>query len=238
MSTQSPEASLSDQVAEHLHVALNDVVNWAEQVKPEYSNLVNDEAVSLEIVRQPYVDGYWRIQQTTPLILATLKRHNEQQDMSSMRFWSEHLLEEMGHDLIMYKDLIQIYGSEEELAKVLDKQAISAPSAAIIGYFKWQVEYNNPHLLIILRFFLETYFDNIEESQEIDMKNSLGSHSVETLTMHKEEDHEHVKACFDYVDEHFTKADMAEMVWSINLIATCLLESQIMIANRVCLQYS
>jgi hypothetical protein len=238
MNTESTETRLSDQVAEHLHKAMHDVVNWMDQLNPEYVALLENEDIQRDIVRFNYMDGYWRIKQTTPLILSILKRLNDQQNMQALRFWSTHLSEELGHDLIMHKDLVEIFGSDNTVNEELAKNPITAPSAAIIGYYQWQVDNNNPHLLIILRFFLESYFESIDDAEEVGLQATLGTDAIKTLSTHREADQEHVQACFDYVDDYFTEKDLPEIVWSINLIATCLLESQIMIANRICAQHS
>jgi hypothetical protein len=101
--------------------------------------------LSRAITRLSYVEGYWRIRQTIPLVLAAIRSFDSSGDQDSARFWIQHLNEESGHDSIMFRDLVALEGTELAARQLLQKNPISAPSVALIAYFERMVNFENPH---------------------------------------------------------------------------------------------
>jgi hypothetical protein len=217
---------------QHVRQATAAVSSWSERLSDEQRSRMTSAAVRTELSRRFYLEGYWRIRETTPLILAAVETFNLRGDLDSAQFWSRHLCEEMGHDAIMHADLQRSYRSREALERALEVLAISPPSAALVGYFHWQVRHGNPHLLIVLRYFFE-FFMTHDQTAGAGFERSLGRRATRTLALHRSVDRRHLKQCSGYIDRNFKEDDLAEMAWSIHFVATCLESAQMWVASKL-----
>lgn len=222
----------ADNVLAHLETARARMLAWPDAFAADERARLADPAIAETLDGLAYVDGWRRIQRTTPMILAAIARFDAAGDGDSARFWIAHLDEEHGHDRMMRDDLLRIYGSEAELERVLAANPITPPSAALVGYFEWQVAHGDPHVLIALRLLLEHIFATMGEDERAraDLVVAGGS---QTLALHHEADQMHVTVCADYVTRHFTDRDAARLIWSLDFAALMLSDAQVWIASRV-----
>ena len=225
-------AMISDAVRQRLDADFAEVTAWESQLAPELREVLAEESQSEELARLCYVEGYWRICETTPLLLSAIDAFNRQGELALMTFWSEHLLEEMGHDQLMYEDLCRLYGGSNEADAILKAHPISPASAALVGYFHWQVKHHNPHLLMMLRLFMETFMVEMHDTART-IKMRLGPEATRTLDLHREADVDHVTPCLSYLDEHFSPAALPTLLWTLDFITTCLIESQLWVATHM-----
>ncbi|MCP5058195.1 MAG: hypothetical protein GY937_15935 [bacterium] len=224
--------AVSSATISHFRDAFQEILRWDEQIPPAQHALLLAEPAAREWARQSLIESYWRMCETTRLILAAVQALDTRGDIESARFWSAHIDEELGHDRVFYKDVCAQYGSVEAGEAALAKFPPSPATAALLGYFRWQVERGNPHLLMVLRFFLESFL--VVELDEMErFERSLGNIGLETLRTHREHDLDHVKPCGPYLDAHFEPSDIPTIVWSSDFITTCLIESQTWVATRV-----
>jgi hypothetical protein len=223
---------ISDAVRQRLNADFAEVAAWESQLAPEIREALSQDAQSQALTRLCYVEGYWRICETTPLLLSAIDAFNRQGELALMTFWSEHLLEEMGHDQLMYEDLCRLYGGPNEADAVLKAHPISPASAALVGYFHWQVKGHNPHLLMMLRLFMETFMVEMHDTART-IKMRLGPEATRTLDLHREADVDHVTPCLSYLDAHFSPAALPTLLWTLDFITTCLIESQLWVATQM-----
>jgi len=180
-----------------------------------------------------YLDSFYRLKETSPLILAAVQRLNsDPREQGAVRFWSEHLLEEVNHDKIMTQDLVLLFGNKNALKIAMQKQAITPPSAVLVGYFHWQVRAGNPHLLMIFRFYLEWFASNHQRLLE-EFSQNLKHRGTKTLSLHAELDPHHAKECAHYVDEHLSALTPEELSWHVKFIVEQLIEGQLWLARTI-----
>ena len=220
---------ISTSVTNHLKNSFRSVHSWKLTFSEDEQKQLMDPGLLREIGQLSYIDGYFRIRQTTPLILAAAKNLDERFDHDSSRFWIRHLEEEYGHDAVMRSDIITMIGDESRAIKLIEATSITPPSVALVGFFDWQVRHNNPHLLILLRLFLETFVVSLDEKQVAGI-NELFPTGSGTLRVHRDADQDHVADCYAYIDQKFILNDIPTLIWILDYIALCLRESQSWIA--------
>lgn len=219
-------------VTRALRRAFARVSRWGEALPPAAQARLARPAARRELARRSYVDAYWRVREATPLILAAVGALNARGESEAATFWIRHLDEELGHDLIQYRDLVDVFGGRRRADAALARQPISPPSAAIVGYFHWQVAHADPHLLMVYRFFLELFMVELPAHAAF-FRRELGRRATRTVTVHRSLDRGHVKACGAYLDRHFRRDDLDALRWSADFIGARLVESQLWIASRL-----
>ncbi|TIT29190.1 MAG: hypothetical protein E5W86_03435 [Mesorhizobium sp.] len=132
----------------------------------------------------------------------------------------------------MYDDLESMFGGPDAVRNILQQRPILPPSAALVGYFEWQIAHNNAHLLIVLRLLLEWLFSNMSDGQ-VRVIEELVPGGSRTMRLHREADQGHVEPCYDYVRRNFSVSDDVALAWSLNFAVQCLRESQIWIAREI-----
>ena len=208
------------------------MTDWFDYLTPaEQTQLIEGELHGA-IARASYVEGYRRITHTTPMILEAIKAFNERGDSEDVNFWSEHLVEEMGHDHVMYDDLCEIFGDTNSADRALEICPLSPPSAAMLSYFDWQVRRGNPHILMALRLFLEAFLSSMGEASD-NIHQIIGPDGTKTLALHQELDEDHVGPCIGYLESRVDAADADAMHWSMNFIKDSLIDAQLWISRRV-----
>lgn len=223
---------IMDRLTTHLDVARARMLAWPAGFTEEERARLGDPGVAEQVDRLAYLDGWRRIRRTTPMILAAIARFDERSDADSTAFWIEHLDEEHGHDRIMLDDLRRMYGDEAALTRALDANPISPASAALAGFFEWQVAHGDPHLLVVLRLLLEHIFATMEEPERARVDAGIPGNS-QTLMLHNEADQAHVLACGDYLSAHFSEADVPTLIWALDYAALMLSDAQTWVAARV-----
>jgi hypothetical protein len=196
--------------------------------EPAQAALKAPEAAA-ELTRRSYVDGYLRIRETTPLILHAIDRFNALRKRREAEFWIGHLSEECFHDQLMRKDLVNMLGGAGPAAAVLRKARITPPSAALLGYFEWQVAVGDPTQLIALRLFLEWYLSGIEKWRVAHV-NALVPGGSQIMLTHQQLDEGHCAECFDYA-ERFCRGNPVELDWSILFVGRCLADAHAFLAR-------
>jgi hypothetical protein len=219
-------------VRDHIKTAVASVGNRASSFSQEALSELAQPAMQRKVGELAFIDGYHRIRQTSPLILAAIRTLDRRRDHESARFWVRHLDEEYGHDAVMRRDLAALIGDEEDVTLVLDETSITPPGAALIGFFDWQVRHNNPHFLIVLRLFLETTMAELDESKAAAV-HALFPGGSEVIRLHRDADQDHVEACYAYLDRNFTEADLPGLMWAIDFVALCLNEISSWISAQV-----
>lgn len=223
---------LADRITRHLDIAKARMLAWPAGLNANAQARLAEPAIAGALDGLAYIDGWRRIQRTTPMILAAIARFDAIGDGESTAFWIEHLDEEHGHDRLMRDDLLRIYDSEARLRSMLDVNPITPPSAALVGYFEWQVAQGDPHLLIALRMLLEHIFATMDEGERA-RANAVVDGGSQTLALHHEADQEHVQVCAAYIARNFTDADEARLIWSLDYAALMLSDAQMWIASEV-----
>lgn len=223
----------SEKILEKVRLKIDQLNDWCERLKPEHRELVEtSEDIVRKIALFCYLDGYYRIRQTTPLMLSASRTFNFRKQYHLADIWSKLVTEELGHDQVLFDDLIYSFGSEAHLFEALKKTPITPPTASIIGYLHWQAAEGDPQLLMIYKLFLEQYASSQTEAQA-DVTELLGEAGTRCLKMHHELDANHVQDCIVYVDEHFDSANIDAALWTIDFIGNALLESQLWIALKI-----
>lgn len=225
--------SPSEKIIEKIRLKIDQLNDWCERLPPEHRELVEtSEDMARKISLDCSLDGYHHIRQTTPLMLAASRTFNWRKQYRLADIWSKFVSEELGHDQVLFKDLIHSFGSEARLLEALAKTPMTPPTASILGYLHWQIAEGDPQLLMIYKLFLEEYASSQTEAQ-VDVTELLGDAGTRCLQMHQELDANHVKDCADYVDEHFGSENIDAALWTVDFIGNLLLESQLWIASRV-----
>src|SRR6267378_2226115 len=116
-----------DIVKNYLPTVTRIMASWDDAFPAPLRAQLTSEELSRAITRLSYVEGYWRIRQTIPLVLAAIRSFDSSGDQDSARFWIQHLNEESGHDSIMFRDLVALEGTELAARQLLQKNPISAP---------------------------------------------------------------------------------------------------------------
>jgi hypothetical protein len=182
-----------------------------------------------EITRLSYVDGYLRIRRTTPMILRAIERLDALKRRQEAAFWIEHLGEEAFHDRVMRADLSRLFGGSRAASAQLRKHGITPPSAALLGYFEWQVSLGNPSLLIAIRLFLEWYISELE-SWRVSRVDKLVDGGSAIMRTHRELDADHMTPCLAYVSRHCRNCE-TEVRWSVEFVGRCLRDAHLYIAE-------
>jgi hypothetical protein len=220
--------SLNYQYIQEARAAAIDAINtWAHESPTSVLQLT--PAQNKRMMQLSYIEGYWRIRQTTPLILQAIRSLTLHDQHKAANFWIEHLSEEASHDNVMLDDLYKILGGKAAAEATLKSHPMTPPSAALIGYFDWQTRHGNPHLLIAFRDFLENFLVGMTNDQ-VSSINSLAT-DLQTLDMHRELDTDHVTECRAYTEQHFQQEDTGQLVWTTHFIGHCLRDSQIWAAK-------
>jgi hypothetical protein len=221
----------SEELLVHLNSAQEIMLSWPDSLPAKERAELLAPRSAIAVSQLSYIDGYWRIRRTTPMILKVIDRLNRIGQEKQARFWIEHLSDEAFHDRIMYEDLERLFEGSKALSIALDNNPISAPSVALLGYFEWQATHGNPHLLILLRLFLEWYFSNMDDKAAMQIHGVVAGGS-RVLATHRELDRDHVQDCFKYVGENCNE-QRTVLAWSLKFIAIQLRASQIWAATRV-----
>jgi hypothetical protein len=222
---------ISDIVRDHLKTSFSTVLNWASSFSEEDRKHLADPVLIAEIWQLCNIDSYFRIRQTTPLILAATQKLDNDFDHDGARFWIHHLENEHGHDAVMRSDIVAMIGDEARANALLEETSMTPPSIALVGFFDWQVRHINPHLLILLRLFLEAFVLELDE-EHVEVVDKMIPGGSNTLRLHREADQDHVGDCYDYLDQKFAESDLAMLIWTLDYIALCLRESQSWIASN------
>ncbi len=225
-------APVSGAVRDHLKTAIASMGNWVAAFPEAALFQLAQAETQREVGKLAFIDGYHRIRQTSPLILAAIQSLDRGRDHDNSRFWVHHLGEEYGHDAALRRDIVAMTGGEGEATRILDVTAITPPSAAMIGFFDWQVRHGNPHLLIVLRLFLETVMAELDDGQAAAVHELLPGGS-EVIRLHRDADQDHVDACYDYLDQNFTESELPTLIWAVDFIALCLNEGNSWISAQV-----
>lgn len=223
---------VSGAIRDHLRVAIASLANWASTFSPATLAELAQPELQQDLGRLGFIDGYHRIRQTSPLILAAIETLDRRRDHDNARFWVHHLEEEYGHDAAMRRDIEAMIGDASEAAQILDATSITPPSAALIGFFDWQIRHNNPHLLILLRLFLETVMAELDDDKAA-AAHKLFPNGSEVIRLHRDADQDHVGECYEYLDRNFAERELAGMIWAIDFIALCLNEGSSWISAQV-----
>ena len=224
--------TISGLVRDHLKTAIASVGTWVSAFSEEALTRLGQPETQREVGKLAFIDGYHRIRQTSPLILAAIQSLDRRRDHDNSRFWVHHLGEEYGHDAAMRHDIVAMTGDESEATRILDATAITPPSAAMIGFFDYQVRHGNPHLLIVLRLFLETVMAELDDGKAAAVHELLPGGS-EVIRLHRDADQDHVGACYDYLDQNFTESELPTLIWAVDFIALCLNEGNSWISAQV-----
>ncbi len=220
---------IAAEVVECMQRSFARVDRWYDRLAPEERALLRDAEVVRDISRRSYIDAYWRVCETTPLILATIAALNRAQEREAAEFWAVHLREELGHDTIHREDLARMYGPAD-LEAVLAGQPMTPPSVAVIAYFRGNIDRGAPHMLMIYRLFLELFTANMKDAGR-ELRQRLGEDASRSVELHCELDVGHVEPCQDYLDRHFTVADRGRLLWSVGFVTECLIQSQLYLAR-------
>jgi hypothetical protein len=224
--------TISGLVRDHLKTAIASAGNWVAVFSEEALTQLGQPDTRREFGKRAFVDGYHRIRRTSPLILAAIASLDRRHDHDNAKFWVRHLEEEYGHDAAMRRYVVRMTGDESEATRILEATAITPPSAAMIGFFDWQVRHGNPHLLIVLRLFLETVMAGLDDGEAAAVHALLPGGS-EVIRLHRDADQDHVGECYDYVDRNFTESELPTLIWAVDFIALCLNEGNSWISAQV-----
>lgn len=205
------------------------VTNWMDGLPEAQRVAFATSTAAASLIRLSYVDGYLRIKRTVPLILRAIERLDGLDRKAEAAFWIDHLKEEAFHDEVMRADLVRLLGGEQETAAALGRARITPPSAALLGYFEWQVALGDPALLIAMRLFLEWYVAELEDWRVADV-NALVEGGSRIMLTHKELDQDHVRPCTGYIAEH-CRGCLPELLWSIEFAGRCLGEAHLFSAQ-------
>ncbi len=227
---------LSHLIIEEMNLSFNRLTHWVSLLPEPARQYLWTDSANLELSRLSLVEGYWRIRETTPLILAAIATANRAGDLSVSQFWGSHLQEELGHDQMMYVDLCAHFQSPSAAAAALSRHPASPASAALLGYFHWQVRYGKSDLLAILRWFLEVYVQQV--GGLIAAQGDRLGVAFTTLDSHREADSIHAVACRHFLDERLESADMSLVIWTIKFIADRLIDAQLWIVDRLLEQHA
>jgi hypothetical protein len=223
---------ISGAVVDHLKVAFSSVGDWPSSFSDAARGRMAAPELQQELGQFFFIDGYHRIRQTSPLILSAIRTLDRRRDHDNSRFWVHHLKEEHGHDAAIRRDIVAMIGEEGQACQILAQTSITPPSAALIGFFHWQVRHNDPHLLILLRLFLETLMAELDDDKAAAV-HALFPAGSEVIRLHRDADQDHVGECYAYLDKNFTETDLATLVWTLDFIALCLNDAQSWIAAQV-----
>ena len=227
---ESAALKCSEYVAQARHDAIQGIYSWVQDLPPETQVSLQQAGRLARITQLTFIDGYWRIRETTRLILQAIDALSSRDEHTAAAFWIKHLSEESAHDAVMLQDLARIFGSEAAAQQELANHPVSPPAAAISGFFDWQTRHGNPHLLIVLRDFLENFVTEMRP-EHVQQVHQLVDSGTEVLALHQELDTEHVLACAAYIDEHFQLHQVGELLWVVHFIGACIRESQTWAAN-------
>lgn len=207
------------------------VDRWPERLSVAARRRLAEPGMLREVSRRSYIDAYWRVCETTPLILATVGALNRARDHEAAGFWAEHLGEELGHDRIHREDLARMYG-QADLEAVLARQPMTPPSVAVIAYFRSHIERGEPHMLMVYRLFLELFTANMKDGGR-ELRQRLGEDASRAVELHCELDVGHVGPCEAYIDRHFVAADLDRLLWTVGYVRECLVQSQLYLARPI-----
>lgn len=208
-----------------------DLLDWEENLAPTQRKKLRITAVREEHCKLVYLDSFYRLRQTTPLILAAIQRFNaDPLEKAATEYWSRHLIDEVNHDKVMLSDLREAFGDTKRLAAALAENPITPPSAALLGYFQWQVSHGNPHFLMLFRFYLEWFAAN-HQALLGEFSENLKRRGTRTIELHAELDPHHSSDCAKYVDQHLGEASPALLRWHTDFIVDHLIQGQLWIAE-------
>ena len=214
-----------------LHRARATMDGWMARLPHERQALLATEHGAQQLTRLCFIDGYLRIRRTLPLILHAIERLDTLGRREEAAFWIDHLRDEAFHDEVMRDDLTRMYGGADAASAVLRQSCITPPSAALLGYFEWQVTFGNPGLLIALRLFLEWYVGGMED-RRADHLHALVEGGSRILSTHRELDQDHVRPCAAYV-RAYCGGYLREVHWSIEFVGRCLRDGQLYLAETL-----
>jgi hypothetical protein len=215
----------SDQIMDELELRFCELTDWTSFLSDRHRALLEDQTKRVELSRLSLIEGYWRIRQTTPLILEAISATNALGDVEAARFWSEHLVEELGHDRMMYADLCAHFDGAAQVEEALARYPISPPSMALVGYFHWAVRNGRPDFLAVLRLFLEMYIPRI--ASLVSTQGARLGTPLTTLQHHTGADGDHASTCRDYIDARFGTHDLPVLLWTIRFVTRCLIDAQL-----------
>lgn len=228
--SESPLLTCSEYVAQARREAIQAIYAWAEELPPALRESLQQPGRLQRVTQLTFIDGYWRIRETTRLILQAIDTLSSRDEHAAAQFWIKHLSEESAHDAVMLQDLGRIFGGAEAAALALAEHPMSPPTAAISGFFDWQTRRGNPHLLIVLRDFLENFVTEMRP-EHVGQIHQLVEGGAEVLALHQALDTEHVLECAAYIDQYIQPNQVGELVWIVHFIGACIRESQAWAAN-------
>lgn len=220
----------SEYVAQARREAIQAIYAWTDELPDDLRASLQKNSRLKRITQLTFIDGYWRIRETTRLILQTIDTFSARNEHEAAQFWIKHLSEESAHDAVMLQDLGRIFGSDEAAALELAEHPVSPPAAAITGFFDWQTRHGNPHLLIILRDFLENFVTEMHP-EHVAQIHQLADGGTDVLSLHQELDTEHVQECAAYIDQYCQPRQIGELVWIVHFVGACIRESQAWAVN-------
>src|SRR5712671_822893 len=118
-------AAVSGAVRDHLKTAIASMGNWVAAFPEAALSQLAQAETQREVGKLAFIDGYHRIRQTSPLILAAIQSLDRGRDHDNSRFWVHHLGEEYGHDAALRRDIVAMTGGEGEATRILDVTAIT-----------------------------------------------------------------------------------------------------------------
>lgn len=216
----------SEYVAKARHDAIQTIYNWAAELPEDLLRSLQQPGRLTRITQLTFIDGYWRIRETTRLILQAIDTLSSRNEYAAAQFWIKHLSEEYAHDVDMLQDLARIFGSEEAASQELTHHPASPPITAISGFFDWHTRHGNPHLLILLRDFLENFVTEMRP-EHVQQIHNIAAGRASVLALHQELDTEHVLECVSYIDRYFQPHQAGELSWIVHFIGARIRDVQI-----------
>jgi hypothetical protein len=221
----------------HFDAAIERVRDWERALPARHGTALATPAVRRALMVRSFVDGYWRIRRTEPMIELAAAAFERRGDTANAAFWRGHVAEEAGHDAVMRADIERLAGGPAACDELLRRCPITPPSAALLGYFEWQIRHNDPHLLIVLRYFLESFFAGLDETAAAGVHAYFDGGSA-TLAQHREADADHVEPCRRYIAANFMPAALPALQWSVDFVAVSLCDSQLWNASAVLAEHA
>lgn len=218
-------STCSEYVAKARNDAIQDIYGWVNELPDDLRRTLQKPGRLTRITQLTFIDGYWRIRETTRLILQAIDTLSSRNEHAAAQFWIKHLSEEYAHDVDMLQDLVRIFGSEEAVVQELTQHPASPPITAISSFFDWHTRRGNPHLLILLRDFLENFVTKMRP-EHVHQIHKIAAGRASVLALHQELDTEHVLECVAYIDRYFQLHQAGELLWIVHFIGACIRDLQ------------
>jgi hypothetical protein len=213
-------------VIERIRAGFATLHAWGDGLDPEERAALDDGALR----RMCFLDTFWRMQETTPLIEATERGLRRRGEEAAAEAWAAHRADEAGHDHIVRADVSRLFGGEAAAAAALAAHPMAPPTAAMVAYFHWQAERGDPHTVMALRLFEELF---VAEHPALWAQNhaAFAAQGVQTFKVHEEADAGHAADCVAYLDTLLPATSLPALLWSVDFVAACLAESHLWAAR-------